>query len=114
MGEKKKNILILIHQLNVGGAQKALISALNAIDYNVNNVTLYVRKARLDLLPQVNSNVSKIIVNDDKTNYYYKLYAVWLQLLQLICKILHKDDSGVWKKLRNYAIIRLIIYIRKS
>ena len=56
----KRKVLIVIHQLNIGGAQKALISALNAIDYTENDVTLYVRKNRLDLLPFVNKNVSKI------------------------------------------------------
>ena len=62
---KKRKVFIAIHQLNLGGAQKALISALNAIDYAENEVTLYVRKDRLDLLSQVNRNVSNIIINKD-------------------------------------------------
>lgn len=77
----KRKVLIVVHQLNLGGVQKALISALNAIDYSQNEVTLYVRKNRTDLLPQVNRNVSTIIINQDTTKYYRKPYALWLQLL---------------------------------
>ena len=43
----KKKVLIAVHQLNLGGVQKALISALNAIDYSKNDVTLYIRKNRI-------------------------------------------------------------------
>ena len=60
---QKKKILFVIHQLNYGGVQKALLSALNAVDYSENEVTLYVRKNHVDLLDNVNSNVSKIIIN---------------------------------------------------
>ena len=80
----KRKVLIVVHQLNLGGVQKALISALNAIDYSQNEVTLYIRKDRTDLLSQVNKNVSKIIINKDNTKYYRKPYAIWLQLLQKI------------------------------
>ena len=32
----KRKVLFVVHQLNIGGVQKALISALNAIDYSQN------------------------------------------------------------------------------
>lgn len=95
----KRKVLIVIHQLNIGGVQKSLISALNAIDYSQNEVTLYVRQNRLDLLNQVNKNVYKIIVNQDKTRYYRKPYAVWLQLLE---RIHHKEIRQ--QKLKQYII----------
>ena len=103
MADKKK-ILIVIHQLNIGGAQKALISALNAIDYQLNDVTLYVRKKRLDLLPQVNKKVSRIIINDDETNYYHKPYAIYLLLRQWLNKLVGKEDKIYRDKLRNFII----------
>ena len=68
----KKKILIVAHHLTVGGVQKSLISALRNIDYDSNDVTLYLRKNRLDLLPFVDSRV-KVIVNEDKQQYYRKL-----------------------------------------
>lgn len=80
----KRKVLIAIHQLNIGGVQKSLIPALDAIDYSENEVTLYVRKDHTDLLDQVNKNVSKIIINKDKTRHYRKPYAVWLQLLWIV------------------------------
>lgn len=84
--DKKKKVIIIVHQLNIGGVQKALISALNAIDYSENEVTLYVRKNRTDLISLVNRNVSRIIINQDKTRYYRKPYSVWLQLKHVLTK----------------------------
>ena len=77
----KKKVLFVVHQLNYGGVQKALLSALNAIDFDRYDVTLYVRKARLDLLPDVDKRVSEVIINDDKRHYYRTAYAIWKQFL---------------------------------
>ena len=95
----KRKVLFVVHQLNLGGVQKALISALNALDYSENEVTLYVRKNRTDLLPQVNRNVSKIIINQDTTKYYRKPYAIWLQLLLKI-----NNSQKTKQKLNDYII----------
>lgn len=95
----KRKVLFVVHQLNLGGVQKALISALNALDYSENEVTLYVRKNRTELLSQVNRNVSEIIVNQDITKYYRKPYAVWLQLLLKI-----NNSPKNKEKLDNYII----------
>lgn len=95
----KRKVLIVVHQLNLGGVQKAVLSALDAIDYSQNEVTLYIRKNRVDLLDQVNPNVSKIIINKDSTKYYRKPYAIWLQLLSKLDK-----SKSVREKLNNYII----------
>lgn len=100
----KRKVFIAIHQLNLGGAQKALISALNAIDYSENDVTLYVRKARLDLLPLVNENVSEIIINEDLNKYDHKPYSLCLEILSRVCAALHKDHSHMDEKAREYII----------
>lgn len=104
----KRKVLIVIHQLNIGGVQKSLISALNAIDYSQNEVTLYLRKNRLDLLNQVNKNVSQIIINQDKTHYYRKPYAICLQLLE---RIHHKNNRN--QKLKQYIINSQMRYEKK-
>lgn len=75
---KKKKLLIVAHHMTIGGVQKSLISALKAIDYDMFDVTLYLRKNRTDLLNYVDDRV-KIIVNEDDTHYYRKPYAVKLQ-----------------------------------
>lgn len=95
----KRKVLFVVHQLNLGGVQKALISALNALDYSENEVTLYVRKNRTDLLPQLNRNVSKIIINQDTTKYYRKPYAIWLQLLLKI-----KYSQKTKQRLNDYIV----------
>ena len=93
----KKRVLIAVHQLNIGGVQKSLISALNAIDYSKNDVTLYIRRNRTELLPFVNENVSEIIINEDPTKYYRRPYVVLLQGIQ---KITGSDKTQ--NKLREY------------
>ena len=100
----KRKVFIAIHQLNIGGAQKALLEALNAIDYSENEVTLYVRKDRLELLPQVNPSVSSIIVNRDHTRYYRKPYAVWLHILSKLRSVFGRDARSIEEKLRQYVI----------
>lgn len=95
----KRKVLIVVHQLNLGGVQKAVLSALDAIDYSQNEVTLYIRKNRIDLLDQVNPNVSKIIINQDSTKYYRKPYAIWLQLLLKLSK-----SKTIQEKLNQYII----------
>lgn len=103
MSEKKK-ILFVVHQLNYGGVQKAILSALDAVDYSKNEVTLYVRKNRVQLLPDVNKNVSKIIVNEDKTRYYRKPYMLFLLICEKISKLIRRDEwsDNIHQKLVTY------------
>ena len=105
----KRKVLIAVHQLNIGGVQKAVLSALDAIDYTCNDVTLYVRKNRCDLLPLVNRNVS-VVVNKDKTKYYRKPYAIYLQMMLKLCSLLKKDKSEIQKKLNEFVISQQMKY----
>lgn len=100
----KKKVIFVVHQLNYGGVQKALLSALDALDYERNEVTLYVRKARTELLPYTNKNVSRIIVNDDKNNYYRRPYAVWLWFVIKLLGVFGCDASAYNAKLKDYVI----------
>lgn len=109
----KRKLFIAIHQLNLGGAQKALISALNAIDYSKNDVTLYVRKERLDLLPQVNRNISQIIVNRDNTKYYRKPYTVFLYIFSRINNLLKRSNEEIEKKTTQYIVKKQIHYEKR-
>ena len=101
----KKKVIIIVHQLNIGGVQKALVSALDAIDYSKNDVTLYIRKNRTDLLPLVNRNVSRIIINQNTTRYYRKPYSVWLQLMLWITK-----NQKYLNKLNDYIVTSQMKY----
>ena len=106
---KKKKLLIVAHHLTIGGVQKSLISALKAIDYEKFDVTLYLRKNRTDLLSFVDERV-KVIINDDKTHYYRKPYAVLLQGLEAFWKLsgqkerAEKYNKKLAETLVNYSM----------
>ena len=102
---KKKKLLIVAHHLTIGGVQKSLISALKAIDYEKLDVTLYLRKNRTDLLSFIDERVN-VIINDDKTRYYRKPYAVVLQILIAIFGAIGKKNKAeaLNKKLSDYII----------
>lgn len=101
---KKKRILIVLHQLNHGGVQKSLLTALNVIDYKQNDVTLYVRKNRVQLIDEVNKNVNKVIVNRDSTHYYRKPYVIFLLLRSVIYKVVgnEKKKESIHQKIVAY------------
>ena len=112
----KRRILFVVHQLNYGGVQKAAIAALNAIDYSENEVTLYVRKNRTQLLKDVNKNVSKIIVNEDKTHYFRRPYAIYLTICESIGKWIKnaKIEEKAHKKLVQYIVKSQMKYEQKK
>lgn len=111
----KRKVLFVVHQLNYGGVQKALLSALDAIDYSENDVTLYVRKNRVDLIDSVNKNVSRVIVNDDNNRYDKTIYALLLQLIITI--FVHMRLKNVSEKLKkqlhNYIINKQLAHEKK-
>lgn len=100
----KKKVLFVVHQMNHGGVQKALLSALDAIDYSKNEVTVYVRKNRTDLLKNINQNVDRVIVNEDRTHYYRKPSAVMFLVLKEIYKFLGNKNkcNEIQKELVKY------------
>ena len=88
----KEKLLIVTHHLTIGGVQKSLISALKCFDYDKYDVTLYLRKNRTTLLPYIDKRVN-VIINEDKTHYYRKPYAVMLQLKSAVYKVLGKTEK---------------------
>ena len=100
----KKQLLFVVHQMNVGGVQKALLSALDAIDYDEYDVTLYVRKNRRELLPRVNARVGKIIVNEDAARYYRRPKAIALHLLGRLAKLCGGSGERWEERLKQYVI----------
>ena len=89
----KEKLLIVTHHLTIGGVQKSLISALKWLDYDKYDVTLYLRKNRTTLLPYVDKRVN-VIINEDKTHYYRKPYAVILQIKAALWKMLGKTEKA--------------------
>lgn len=113
--KQKRKVLFVVHQLNYGGVQKAVLTALNAIDYSENEVTLYVRKNRLQLLPDVNKKVSKVIINEDKTHYYRKPYTIYLMLCKNCCRLLRlrKKADDFHQRIVGYLNKSQMLYEKK-
>ena len=102
----KRKILIITPFLIQGGVEHSLITALSKIDYEKNDVTLYLYKKGMDLLPQVPEKVH-VIQGIDETHYYKKLYSVVLLILLKICIMVKA------KKAENKLSARLYSYIHK-
>lgn len=109
----KRKVLFVIHQLNIGGVQKSVIPMLDAVDYEHNEVTLYIRKNRLDLLPLINSNINDIRINEDKTKYYRKPYSAFLVVLIRILHLLKIDVSKAESCLKKYITLKQMEYEKK-
>ena len=109
---RKRTVLFVVNHLTIGGVQKSMISALNALDYDKNEVTLYLRRNRTVLLPYINKNV-KVILNEDGTHYYRKPYAILLQAEVKLCKLFRRDPSSVKEKLDLYIHLKHLQYEKK-
>lgn len=101
----KESLLIVAHHLTIGGVQKSLISALNFLDYDKYDVTLYLRKNRTTLISFIDKRVN-VIVNQDKNRYYRRPYAVFLQVLILIFSFLKLNDLKCTCNIKLTDIIR--------
>lgn len=101
----KKEILFVAHHLTIGGVQKSLISALRALDYDKYNVSLYLRKNRLDLLDYVDKRVN-VIVNKNKKHYYRTVRAICLNLIKSIFGVFkNKNKEKIFQdKLNKYIV----------
>ena len=89
----KKKLLIVAHHMTIGGVQKSLISATKAFDYDKYDITLYLRKNRTDLLSFVDKRIN-VIVNTDSNKYYRKPYAIILQAIAFIAKLLGNKERA--------------------
>ncbi len=89
----KKKLLIVAHHMTIGGVQKSLISATKAFDYDKYDITLYLRKNRTDLLPFIDKRI-KVTVNTDPNKYYRKPYAIILQAIAFIAKLLGNKERA--------------------
>ena len=109
----KRKVVFVVNHLTVGGVQKSLVSALNAIDYENNEVSLYLRKNRTTLLPFVNENV-KTVINNDPNHYYRSLTALILRFRILLRKIIRKNYNVLEERLKEREITGRMDYETKE
>lgn len=70
----KKKVIFVTMSLTRGGTERTLIEALDVIDYNKYDVTLYLRKDMITFLPLVNKNV-KVIINDEAPDFEKSIFG---------------------------------------
>lgn len=67
----KKDILFVLNSLNIGGAEKSLVTILNMFDYDKYNVDLFLFGVEGELLDQIPNKVN-ILSQDDDYKYFVK------------------------------------------
>lgn len=110
----KKKILLVLNHLTIGGVQKTLITASKNFDYEKYDITIYLRKNRMDLLPYIDKR-AKVIINDDKHHYYRKPYCVFMQALIFLFKKLKNDTMAkkYEKRMNDKVIDYMMTYEHK-
>ena len=83
----KKNVLIINHSLQQGGIVRSLITALEAIDPDRYNITLYVHRDQQELVSFLPDHL-KLVVNHDTNHYFRHPRAVLLQAAQRLFSLL--------------------------
>ena len=106
----KNKILIVTPFLMQGGVEHSLITALSGIDYESNDVTLYLYKNELSLLSYVPKQV-RVIKGFDNTHYYRKPYVATLLALSVVARktglknIESKATTAIAKYIHNKKVI---------
>lgn len=105
----KKKILFVVQHLTVGGVQKSLVSALGAINYDKYDVTLYVRKNRLDIADYIDKHVN-IVANTIEKHYYREILAIALQFKIFALKLLNRrqECQRAKKQLSDYIVKKMM------
>lgn len=93
----KKDILFVMNNLNCGGAEKALISLLEVIDYSKYNVDLVLFKKEGIFLSKVPENVN--ILQEPEG---YKYFDMPIKDVIIDCLIKGRIDIVLWRILSGY------------
>lgn len=107
---EKKKVIFIISRMSIGGSQKSLVNVLCSMDYNLYDVTLYVRENKTDLLSDVPTEV-RIVVNEDTHNYYHNIFFLFFAELSSIAKFFKLISFS--EKLENCAR-NIFVYKRQK
>lgn len=114
----KKELLFIMNNLNMGGAEKSLVSLLRTIDYDKYNVDLFLFKKEGALLNQVPEEVKilsepefyaffdmsikkAIVKNISKRNFRVVFYRLLAGLVYRTEKVASVREQKVWKYLKH-------------
>ncbi len=100
----KKKILFINPSLRQGGVEHSLVTALQVLDPNKYEITLYIYSDMTDLLPEIPDHV-KVIVQPDRTRYFRKPYCVWKMMLYRLFGLFGAADKAETARRKTYAYI---------
>lgn len=101
----QKKIIFVISRMGIGGSQKSLVNALNILDYDNYDVTVYIRENKTDLLKEIPKE-ARVVVNTDNLNYDHDIICLCVEALKRCFKWLHfKRAADACDALsRNYFV----------
>ena len=105
----KKKVLIIMPSMFIGGAERSLLGLLDAFDYNVYDVSLFLYRHEGDFLPFINEHVRVLPAIPEYATFDVPIKDLLFSskikfgLLRLLAKInqkkhskKHSDENGVW------------------
>lgn len=100
--------------LGIGGTEKTLVEAINAIDRTKYDITLYIRKARTILVNKINAGVH-IIVNENAPTEENRLYSRICGFVAKISRPISKNiEHRFTRAQRKYVLKKRVEYEAKT
>ncbi|MBR6155320.1 MAG: glycosyltransferase [Lachnospiraceae bacterium] len=112
----KKKVLIIMPSMFIGGAERSLLGLLDAFDYNVYDVSLFLYRHEGDFLPFINEHVRILPAMPEYETFDVPIKALLRSskfkygLLRLFAKVkqrLHSkkkpDETGVWMHMQKIS-----------
>ena len=105
---EKKKLLFVISRMTLGGAQKSMISAINNLDFDKYDVSLYIRENKItDIINQIDRR-AEIVINDNKSDYTHSSAVL---LMSLVNKL---SGGKCNQKITDYVVKKTTEYERKK
>ena len=111
----KKKILIINHSLQQGGIVRSLLAALNVLDPEAYDVTLYIHRDQQALAGLLPANV-RLVVNHDTNHYFRRPKAVLLQGAAKLCALVRAEKAAArfTQTLARYIRSRKVLHPQRD
>lgn len=110
----KKNLIFVISRMSIGGSQKSLVNAINSLDCDKYDITLYVRENKTDMISEIKKNIN-IVINENKIDYSRNLLPLFGEALKRFF-VLIKNKNGIEyieRLTRDYVVKKKTDYEKK-
>lgn len=110
----KKNIIFIMSRMAIGGAQKSLVNAINSLDCDKYDITLYVRENKTDIISQIKKNIN-IVINENKIDYSYHLLPLFGEVLKRFFVLIKNQKGKEYSErlIRDYVVKKKTDYEKK-